>query len=629
MSLRSRILFGLAAIVLLYGSAVVAVQQLILQPGFDDLERSTTSRNLARAVHAIDKDVQTLEHFCHDWAAWDDTYHFLEDGNEEFVRENLILETFSNGNFDLAWLVTSDGRVMFGEARDPAQDYATVDVAEFPAGRMPLDNPLLASRDAARPVSGLLRSSRGPMIVSSWPVTDSLQQSAPDGWIIMGRFLDEVHIAALIDQTRVPFIVEDIDAPEGAPDREARAQLAAGAVEVQTPVNAHVIHAWSVLPDMLGRPALLLRIEWPREITRRGADVLSFALVSLLTAATLTLVFVALMLQRMVIRPISDLTAHALRVGHSDDLSSRVGSTRRDELGTLAREFDSMVSKLETSRAELVETARLAGRSEVARAVLHNVGNVLNSVNVSAVELRRGVGDGALADLARLDAMLAGHEDDLSRWIAEDPRGRHLPAFLVELARHGREQHAALMAEAGHLADGLEHVSALVRAQADNVSAAEPAERVDVARQLDCALKLSDDGQPVEVRRDYAAVPELLLPRHRLLEVLVNLLRNARQSLRDAPVEARQLVVRVARHADHVRVEGVDNGLGIAKEHLLRIFQQHFTTKRDGHGIGLHAAANAARELGGTLQAYSDGPGTGATFVLELPVAGPAGGSVA
>jgi signal transduction histidine kinase len=288
-----------------------------------------------------------------------------------------------------------------------------------------------------------------------------------------------------------------------------------------------------------------------------------------------------------------------------------------------------MVSKLETSRAELVETARLAGRSEVARAVLHNVGNVLNSVNVSAVELRRGVGDGALADLARLDAMLAGHEDDLSRWIAEDPRGRHLPAFLVELARHGREQHAALMAEAGHLADGLEHVSALVRAQADNVSAAEPAERVDVARQLDCALKLSDDGQPVEVRRDYAAVPELLLPRHRLLEVLVNLLRNARQSLRDAPVEARQLVVRVARHADHVRVEVVDNGLGIAKEHLLRIFQQHFTTKRDGHGIGLHAAANAARELGGTLQAYSDGPGTGATFVLELPVAGPAGGSVA
>src|SRR5262249_14153953 len=236
----------------------------------------------------------------------------------------------------------------------------------------------------------------------------------------------------------------------------------------------------------------------------------------------------------------------------------------------------------------------------------------------------RELHEGVLGDLEQLQPALAGHEQDLGAWMQSDPQGRHLPAYLLALARQAGKERAVLAAETRRLAEGLEHVPAPIAAQQRHARGELPSERVSLVHQVECALALSDDGvtePPIEVRREFADSPELLLPRHRLLEILVNLLRNARQSLRAAPVQARRLVVRVARHADRVRVEVADNGLGIAAEHLARIFQQHFTTKRDGHGIGLHSAANAARELGGSLSAHSDGPGTGATFVLELPLA--------
>ena len=623
MSLRSRMLLGLTAIVVLYGAMVIAVQALILGPSFESLERETTSRNLRRASEAIAKDEQTLEKFCHDWAAWDDCYHFVQDGNAEFIHANLELATFANGNFDLTWFVGLDGRVVFGQVRDPARDLAEITLAEFPTDRFPVDSPLLASHDLARPVTGLMTTAHGPMIVSSWPVTDSLKQNPPDGWLVMGQFLDATHVQSLAEQTRVPIAVQGLAESLSPGDAHALAQLMEGQHEVQSIESDTLRHAWSTLPDLAGHPAALLRIDWERDITQHGARALRFALASLLAGCVLTLAAVALMLQRAVIRPLTALTRHAVQVGSGGDLSARLDSTRTDELGVLAREFDAMVAQLAASRSQLVEDARLGGRSEVATSVLHNVGNVLNSVNVSRAVVERELRDGVLADLERLEPALAGHEHDLAAWMQQDPQGRHLPAYLLALARKAREDRATLQAEAQRLSEGLEHVSALVAAQQRHATGALPAERVSLARQVESALALSDDGSAgpaIEVRREFEEVPDILVPRHRLLEVLVNLLRNARQSLREAPQQARRLVVRVVRRADCVHVEIIDNGLGIARENLARIFQQRFTTKRDGHGIGLHSAANAAREMGGSLTAHSDGPGTGATFVLELPL---------
>jgi two-component system, NtrC family, sensor kinase len=623
-SLRSRLLIGLTTIVLAYGATVVAVQMLILGPSFESLERETVSRNLSRTLEAIAKDEQTLEKFCHDWAAWDDCYRYVQDGNQDFVHQNLEVTTFSNGNFDLVWFVAKDGRVIFGQARDALHDWAPLPMADFPAERFPLDSPLLVSKDIKHAVTGLMGTTHGPMIVSSWPVTDSLQQSAAPGWLIMGRFLDAGHVEELSSQTRVPIAVQSLGTPLADDDERALHRLVCGESDVQETAGDELRHAWATLPDLAGHPVALLRIDWPRDITRHGARALRFALFSLLAGCVLIIAAAALMLQRAVIRPLLELTRHAVRVGSGGDLGARLGSTRPDELGVLAREFDAMVGQLAASRTRMVDDARQGGRAEVATAVLHNVGNVLNSVNVSRAVIDRELRDGVLAELEQLETTLAGHEHDLAAWMQADERGRLLPPYLLALVRQARTERAALAVETGRLSEGLEHISALVAAQQRHATGPRAVERVSLTRQVESALALSDDGPtgpPIEVRREFEDVPDILVPRHRLLEVLVNLLRNARQSLRETPQQARRLVVRVVRRADRVRVEVVDNGLGIAQENLTRIFQQRFTTRRDGHGIGLHSAANAAREMGGSLSVHSDGPGTGATFVLELPLA--------
>jgi len=622
MSLRTRLLLGLSVPVVLFGAAVFAVQQLILAPGFETLERETAARNLSRARYAIEKEVETLGNFCHDWSAWDDTYEFMADGNADYVAQNLIPETFANGNFDLCWIVALDGRVLFAEARDPLTN-EPIEVRDFPRDAFPAVHRLLASRSLDESVDGLLQTSVGPMIVSCWPVSDSLQQAPMRGWLLMGRLVNAPRVAALAEQTHVDFRLLPAAGGLEPLDEDALLRLRAGATEVHAGRDEATRLAWCSLPAVTGDDAFLLAIEWPRDITLHGRNVLRFANLSLLAAAAITLLALAVLLQSIVVRPLAALTAHAVRVGRGDDLGVRLDSRRSDELGVLAREFDAMVAKLATSQEDLVDSARKGGRAEVASAVLHNVGNVLNSVTVSAAELRRRIEGGVLADLVRLQPLLAEHATDLPAWMERDARGRQLPALLGALAGEASTERAALLAETQNLGEGLSHVSDLVRAQQTHAGSVSPQQRVDLPEQVDCALRLSDDGvagPPIEVVREFDEVPELLLPRHRLLEILVNLMRNARQSLRAASVEARRLAVRVVAQTGFVRVEVSDNGLGIAPEDIPRVFQQRFTTKPGGQGIGLHASANAALEMGGSLTARSEGPGRGATFVLDLPL---------
>jgi C4-dicarboxylate-specific signal transduction histidine kinase len=126
----------------------------------------------------------------------------------------------------------------------------------------------------------------------------------------------------------------------------------------------------------------------------------------------------------------------------------------------------------------------------------------------------------------------------------------------------------------------------------------------------------------VQVVREFAEVPLVSIDKHKALQILVNLIRNAKQALKEAAVKEKRLTLRVTHSGpDKVAIVVQDNGVGIPSENLARIFQHGFTTKQDGHGFGLHSGANAAKEMGGSLSAASEGPGRGATFTLELPAA--------
>ncbi|NOT00941.1 MAG: PAS domain S-box protein [Phycisphaerales bacterium] len=282
-------------------------------------------------------------------------------------------------------------------------------------------------------------------------------------------------------------------------------------------------------------------------------------------------------------------------------------------------------SEKEEAHRKLVDLSRRAGMAEVATNVLHNVGNVLTSVNVSASLLKEQVQKSQVADLIEVSALLQRTED-LGTYVTQDEKGKLVPRFLAELGRHLADEQRSALTELDALLANIEHVKDIVGTQQAYSKVSGVTEEVSVAELLDAALRVHSGAfvrHKVQLSRDYATAPPLLVDKQKVLQILINLLSNAKYALDSLPPEERSLIARIRTSGpdDHgVRIEVVDNGMGIAADNLTRIFAHGFTTRKEGHGFGLHSSALAARELGGSLSAFSDGLGRGATFTLELPL---------
>ncbi|OJT21616.1 hypothetical protein BO221_27830 [Archangium sp. Cb G35] len=272
----------------------------------------------------------------------------------------------------------------------------------------------------------------------------------------------------------------------------------------------------------------------------------------------------------------------------------------------------------------LLDVSRHAGMAEVATGVLHNVGNTLNSVNVSVGVVGERLRASRVPGLARAAELMKEHLPRLSSFLTEDERGQQLPPYIIAVSERLVLERDALMTEVKSLSESVEHMKSVVSMQQENARFIGVVEQIQVARLLDDALKLhaqSLDKEGIQVRREYAEVPPVLVDRHKLLQILFNLLSNARHALQESGRPDKRLTVRIAVRADGevLRIEVTDNGVGISPENLPRLFSQGFTTKKGGHGFGLHTSALAAAELGGALTCTSPGPGHGATFLVELP----------
>jgi PAS domain S-box-containing protein len=280
-------------------------------------------------------------------------------------------------------------------------------------------------------------------------------------------------------------------------------------------------------------------------------------------------------------------------------------------------------AELESIHKQLVEASRRGGMAEIATNVLHNVGNVLNSVNISTDLIVESVKKSRTSSLARVVVLLREHAHDLGEFISNDSRGKHVPAHLAQLSEHLLAEQAANVRELDSLRQNVEHIKEIVAMQQNYATFGGVKEMINVAELVEDSLRLNENAlgrHDVEVIREFEAVPPLNAERHKILQVLVNLLRNAKYACQDSERADKRLTVRVAKGEGRIKISVIDNGVGIPPENLTRIFNHGFTTRKDGHGFGLHSGALAAREMGGSLTVHSDGPGLGAAFTLELPL---------
>jgi PAS domain S-box-containing protein len=268
---------------------------------------------------------------------------------------------------------------------------------------------------------------------------------------------------------------------------------------------------------------------------------------------------------------------------------------------------------------ELRKSSHQAGMAEIATGVLHSVGNVVNSLGIANATIRRDLKALRVEQLEQATALIRANRASLASFLTDDERGQHLPDYLPALSAQISSKVQAVQAELDTTDALLEHLRDVVSAQQVRAHVGGALELVDLEELLDNTLTgQSLELSHIEVVRRYGNVPPVTTDRHKLQLILVNLLNNARDAVLASATQPRRIVVQLGLDGDDLAISIEDSGVGMSSEILSQIWRFGFTTKLNGQGFDLHNSANAAREIGATIAAHSDGPNIGSRFTIRL-----------
>jgi signal transduction histidine kinase/DNA-binding LacI/PurR family transcriptional regulator len=287
-----------------------------------------------------------------------------------------------------------------------------------------------------------------------------------------------------------------------------------------------------------------------------------------------------------------------------------------------------LVEKLENTNRELISTqqelvakAHKTGMADIATGTLHNIGNVLNSINTSIFMMKDIIQDSPLDDFQRANELLENHMKDLANFITNDPRGKKLLQFYLKLETPFNDLQSLIYNHLNRLMDRINLVNEIIIAQQNYAGARPISEELDLAEVIDDALKIqlaSLEKYAIKIVKNYRSFPKTVVQRTKLLYILMNLFNNARDAMRDIPENQKTLTLTLDEDEESVYLQVSDTGQGIPPEIVKNIFVFGFTTKQEGHGFGLHSCANYMTEMGGRIWAESPGEGQGATFILQF-----------
>jgi signal transduction histidine kinase len=314
----------------------------------------------------------------------------------------------------------------------------------------------------------------------------------------------------------------------------------------------------------------------------------------------------------------------AIRLLHSFSVINRVNKELQAANEGLEQRVEERTRELKDTQSELLDTARQAGMAEIATNVLHNVGNVLNSVNISADLVTRKLRASKALGLGKAMQLINEHPHDLGEFITQDEKGKLLPGYLNQLVDAIAIEQRSITEELTQLSKSVDHIKDIVATQQSYAGASSLVEPLHVSDLLEDALRMNSGAltrHHVTVVKEYSDVPRVMGDKHRLLLILINLISNAKYAMSDLSDRPRQMTLGVkVINGETLQVSVKDEGEGIAPENMTRIFAHGFTTRKEGHGFGLHSCALAAIEMNGHLCAHSDGPGKGALFTLKIPL---------
>lgn len=615
MSLYAKVVLLLCALFATYGAIDYVVQREVILPSFEALEADLARTDMDRVRRAIDGELEQLQTFCADWGNWLETYQYMAGANPAFIEENMTPATLEAVGLDVVAFVDADGRFVWKKGMNPAT-HDDLGYQMLSGDGLSANHPFREAIRTGQGAQGLVVTEHGPALLVVAPVLDGAGNGPHHGSVLLARVITSEVAARLAEQAQVALQVNTL---AGLPRTESeRVGLLQPRILTQQFTNA----VYRNLEDIYGRSTVQLRIDVPRKVSAQGRDAISYALVSLFIGGVIVLLVLVVALRRMVLRPVSRLTRHAVQIGEGDDLSKRMNVNRQDELGVLARELDRMVDKLADARRRLVDQSYEAGAAQVASGVLHNIGNAMTPLGVTVARLQEQLRS---APAGEIDMVIAEIEAGSS-----DPVRR---ADLEQFLRLASRELAQAVARASDAAAAIARQSQLIQAalsQQLQASRSGPVvETVDLPGLVEQSLDMIPPAllQRISIDLDGSlfATGSLPLPRITLQQVFQNLVQNAAEAVHAGGPRGQLRISCVLEPGDAggeaLTVRFADDGTGIRGDDLPRIFEKGFSTKsRDtNHGIGLHWCANTLRALDGHIRAES-GAGGGAVFSVTVPL---------
>jgi signal transduction histidine kinase len=605
MSLRSRTLIITGVTLLGLTAIIFVLSQTVVLSGFEQVEVQRSDQNAERIANTLSSETAALSATTADWSYWDDTYRFIDDLNQDYIDANLADSTLVNLRVNLMLFVNAANQTVYHKAVD-LQAEAQAPFPEDFFGQITASSPLLDHNGKPEgDVSGVMVVDGQPLLVASRAILNSERQGPIRGSLIFGRFLNDSEVQAISEALRLPFAVYNINSPQLSAGLRTVAQSFTTESPITTDlINDETLAGYTQLKDIYGQPALLLRVETPRDIYAQGQATISL-FARLLLAAGLTFVIVTfLLLERGVLVRVTTLSGEVDRVRASGDLHQRVTAGGSDEISLLELGINEMLSALEQNQqliheknSELMTASRELAIAQEKAEVNRLKGEFLATVSH---ELRTPLH----AIVGYSDLMSSGITGPLS-----DKQAEYIERILASSDR--------LLALINQILD-------LSKIEANQMKITlrpfAPGELLKtVHSQLDSLA--AKKNLSLEAFLDSSLPPILLGSSERLEQILVNLVGNAikftehgRVSIRFARGSSTQWTLSVS-----------DTGIGMAPDALNYIFEEFRqvdgTSRRQygGTGLGLAIVDRLVRLMDGTISVSSE-PGAGSTFVVQMPL---------
>jgi diguanylate cyclase (GGDEF)-like protein/PAS domain S-box-containing protein len=353
MTLRNKTVLIVGGILVTLLVIMYITSRLIVLNSFVGLERDISERNVHRVLDSMSASLSALDGEAGDWASWDESYAFMNNRNNNFIKRNPTDNAFSELRLSVMLFVNLSGELVFGKAFD-LQDGKE---APVPAGIRKYIAPsslLLRHTNAESSIAGIVVLPEGPMLVASRPVLASQGKGPIRGTLIFGRYLDRQEIRRLAEMTHLSLDFALPDNPDIPRDfQAARHRLSEKKPIVIQPVNAQTISGYALLKDVYGRPALMLRVNMNRNIYRQGRDIIFYFTLWFIAIGLVLAIVTIILLQKQVLARVTSLIRNVGMVGASGDLSRRVQLTGEDEISRLSDEINKMLGALERANIDL------------------------------------------------------------------------------------------------------------------------------------------------------------------------------------------------------------------------------------------------------------------------------------